>query len=258
MSVSSRGIYARITEPLPLPAKFYQKQLFESECPKKLSGNNQAGSSNQFRQPRSHSFMISLLRGIVRHRTPYQLLLDVQGVGYEVLCTQEAYEKSPADGLEYELLTRLIVREDSMTLFAFVSFEERSLFDQIIAVSGIGPKTGISILSSIGSAQLREAIRTSDIHRLIGIPGIGRKTAERMIVELRDKMLKEEVFVASTSGLAGDGSKNRADALQALMALGYPRAAAEKAIRSVLRDTPEAGATVQGLVKASLREALQS
>src|SRR2546430_978353 len=102
--------------------------------------------------------MISLLRGTVRQRTSSSLVIEAAGVGYELLCTQEAYDVSPQIGESCELWTRLIVREDSMTLFGFASPEERALFDRIISVSGIGPKTGIAILSGIGSAPLREAI----------------------------------------------------------------------------------------------------
>jgi holliday junction DNA helicase RuvA len=195
--------------------------------------------------------MISLLRGIVRSRSPYSLVIEAGGVGYEVLCTQEAYDRSPAESGEYEVWTRLIVREDSMTLFGFASIRERALFDLLVAISGIGPKTAIAILSSVGETDLREAIRSSDVHRLIGIPGIGRKTAERLIVELRDKLLKEELYAAPST----DGSKVRNDALQALLALGYQRNAAEKAIRDVVRDQPEMATNVAKLIKAALKEA---
>jgi holliday junction DNA helicase RuvA len=197
--------------------------------------------------------MISLLRGKLHFRAPYMLVLEVGGVGYEVLCTQEAYDRAAVIGEEYEIWTRLVVREDSMTLFGFASLAERALFDQLVAISGIGPKSAIAILSGIGEAPLREAIRASDVHRLIGIPGIGRKTAERLIVELRDKLLKEEIYTVPTEG----GGKIRNDALQALLALGYQRNAAEKAIRDVVRDQPEMLANVEKLIKAALKEAIQ-
>jgi Holliday junction DNA helicase RuvA len=195
--------------------------------------------------------MISLLKGILREKTPLTLTIEAGGVGYDVLVTQQALEQSSSVGEQCEIWTRLIVREDSMTLYGFATPAERALFDQLVAVSGIGPKSAIAILSGIGEAQLREAIRASDINRLIGIPGIGRKTAERLIVELRDKLLKEELYTAPTDG----GGKVRNDALQALLALGYQRAAAEKAIRDVVRDTPEAGTSVGKLIKAALKEA---
>jgi holliday junction DNA helicase RuvA len=195
--------------------------------------------------------MISLIRGKLHSRAPYTLVIEAGGVGYEVLCTQEAYDRAAIIGEEYEIWTRLVVREDSMTLFGFASLAERALFDQLVAISGIGPKSAIAILSGIGEAPLREAIRASDVHRLIGIPGIGRKTAERLIVELRDKLLKEEIYTAPTEG----GGKVRNDALQALLALGYQRNAAEKAIRDVVRDQPEMLANVEKLIKAALKEA---
>jgi Holliday junction DNA helicase RuvA len=195
--------------------------------------------------------MISLIRGKLHFRSPYTLVIEASGVGYEVLCTQEAYDRAAVIGEEYEIWTRLIVREDSMTLFGFASLAERALFDQLVAISGIGPKSAIAILSGIGEAPLREAIRASDVHRLIGIPGIGRKTAERLIVELRDKLLKEEIYTVPTEG----GGKVRNDALQALLALGYQRNAAEKAIRDVVRDQPEMLANVEKLIKAALKEA---
>jgi Holliday junction DNA helicase RuvA len=203
--------------------------------------------------------MISLLRGVIRFKAPYQLVLDVGGTGYEVLCTLETYERAPAIGKEYEVLTRLIVREDSLTLFGFSRMDERALFDQITSVSGIGPKTGLSILSSIGSDQLREAIRSSDIPALIGVPGVGRKTAERMIVELRDKFLKEETLGGGpVTSVDGSKSQSRADALQALIALGYARPVAEKAIRMVVRDDPASSANTESLVRAALKHAVTS
>ncbi|SRR5579883_1560275 len=198
--------------------------------------------------------MISLLRGIVRQRTPLTLVIDANGVGYELLCTQEAFERASSIGEEYELWTRLIVREDSMTLFGFVSTQERALFDLLISISGIGPKTALGILSGVGESELREAIRSSDVHRLIGVPGVGRKTAERLIVELRDKLLHEELLSPVSSPSAGEGTI-RNDALQALLALGYQRVAAEKAIREVLRSEPTVGKKVETLVKAALKEA---
>jgi Holliday junction DNA helicase RuvA len=199
--------------------------------------------------------MLALVRGIVRHKVPFTLVLDAGGVGYEILCTQAAYEKAPTIGNEYEVLTRLIVREDSLTLFGFAGMDERTIFDQVIAVSGIGPKTGLAIVSAIGPTELREAIRTSDIPRLVHIPNVGRKTAERMIVELRDKLLKEELTSFDPGATTEGPAKLRSDAIQALISLGYPRAIAEKAIQSVLRSDPEAGKELQSLIRAALKQA---
>lgn len=169
----------------------------------------------------------------------------------------EAIEHAPALGQEYEVFTRLVVREDSMTLFGFSSLEERALFDQIIAVSGIGPKTGLGILSGLGAQLLREAIRSNDVRALTNIPNVGKKTAERLIIELRDKLLKEESAQAfSTLVAASDKSKVRTDALQALIALGYPRAVAEKAIRGVIQHDPANADNTESLIKAALKFAL--
>src|ERR1700733_13696372 len=107
--------------------------------------------------------MISLLRGKLHFRAPFTLVIEAAGVGYEVHVTQEAYDRASVIGEEYEIVTRLIVREDSMTLFGFASIRERALFDLLVAISGIGPKTAIAILSSVGETDLREAIRSSDI-----------------------------------------------------------------------------------------------
>lgn len=201
--------------------------------------------------------MISLLRGVVQFKQPFTIVLDVQGVGYDIHCTQQAYENAPVIGAEYQICTRLIVREDSMTLFGFASVSERALFDQVISVSGIGPRTGHTILSGVGASHLREAIRSNQIHLITSVPGVGKKTAERLVLELRDKLLKEELTTADTSeGVSVERGHVRAEALQALMALGYQRAAAEKAIRVVLRDRPQESETTERLIKAALKEAL--
>ena len=196
--------------------------------------------------------MIAQLRGKVLSKYPFNLVLDCAGVGYDILCTQEAYGNAPEAGKEYSVVTRLIVREDSQTLYGFANFEERELFDRVISVSGIGPKTGLAIVSALGAEALKEAIRSSGIHTLTSIPGVGRKTAERLIVELRDRFVKEEI----SGGVLVDGApKARQEAMSALVALGYARADAEKAIREVLRDSPEAGAKVEMLIKAALKQA---
>src|SRR2546423_3894865 len=140
--------------------------------------------------------MIAHIRGILVSKEPFTLVIEAGGTGYEIFCTQAAYEHAPGEGKEYRLFTRLIVREDSQTLYGFITGDERKLFDQVTSVSGIGPKTGLAIVSSLGVNALKEAIRMKDLIALTGIPGVGKKTAERLVVELRDKLLKEEVFVS--------------------------------------------------------------
>ena len=196
--------------------------------------------------------MIAHIRGILTSKEPFTLILEAGGIGYEIFSTQEAYEKAPSEGKEYRVFTRLIVREDSQTLYGFATKDERTLFDQVISVSGIGPKTGLAIVSALGSNALKEAIRTKDLIALTGIPGIGKKTAERLVVELRDKLLKEEVFT-EVGSMDSSSAKIRQEALAALVALGYNRGDAEKAIRNVIKNQPEESEKVERLIKAALK-----
>ena len=197
--------------------------------------------------------MIAQIRGILLSKEPFTLILEAGGIGYEIFSTQEAYEKAPSIGSEYKMFTRLIVREDSQTLYGFATQDERKLFDQITSVSGIGPKTGLAIVSSLGANALKEAIRTKDLIALTGIPGIGKKTAERLIVELRDKLLKEEVFTVEVGSVDSSSARIRQEALAALVALGYNRGDAEKAIRAVIKDQPQESEKLEQLIKAALK-----
>jgi Holliday junction DNA helicase RuvA len=197
--------------------------------------------------------MISHINGELVHKEPFRLTIESAGVGYEVLCTQAAYNDAPLAGKRYMVYTRLIIREDSHTLYGFSSTDERQIFDQVISVSGIGPKTGLAIVSAIGVHDLKEALRTSDVIALKGIPGVGKKTAERLIVELRDKLLKDEFITISNSTADGGTAQVRHEALSALMALGYSRADGEKAIRTVMKNDPEAAKKLDLLLKSALR-----
>ena len=198
--------------------------------------------------------MIAQIRGSLLSKEPFTLIIDAGGIGYEIFCTQEAYEHAPSIGNEYQVFTRFIVREDSQALYGFATQDERKLFDQITSVSGIGPKTGLAIVSSLGAKALKEAIRTKDLIALTGIPGVGKKTAERLIVELRDRLLKEEVFSVETGSADSSSAKIRQEALAALVALGYNRGDAEKAIRTIIRDQPLEAEKVEQLIKAALKQ----
>jgi len=197
--------------------------------------------------------MIAHIRGILTSKEPFTLVIEAHGIGYEIFSTQEAYEKAPSEGQEYRVFTRLIVREDSQTLYGFATRDERTLFDQVISVSGIGPKTGLAIVSALGANALKEAIRGKDLIALTGIPGVGKKTAERLVVELRDKLLKEEVFTVEVGSVDSSSAKIRQEALAALVALGYNRGDAEKAIRNVIKNQPEESEKVERLIKAALK-----
>ena len=205
--------------------------------------------------PTLNNQMISSVKGIVLHKEPSLLVIESSGIGYDIHCSQTAYEQASAVGQEYRIFTRHVIREDSQTLYGFASLSERGLFDLVIAVSGIGPKTGLGIISALAAPKVREAIITKDLVTLTALPGIGKKTAERLIVELRDKMLKDDNSITDgSSNLDAGGSNIRSEALSALIALGYNRATAEKAIRDVIRNEPKESEKIETLIKAALRQ----
>src|SRR5512146_3128442 len=166
--------------------------------------------------------MIAHLRGklIVKH--PNQAVVEAGGVGYDVTISVPTFSDLPAAGAEVALHIHTHVREDAIALFGFLRREEKQLFERLIAVSGIGPKLAITILSGMAAADLVNAIRGNDVARLTRIPGIGRKTAERMVLELRDKL---DAFGAAPA--APPITPVQEDVLSALVNLGYQRAAAE-------------------------------
>lgn len=174
--------------------------------------------------------MIAFLRGKVLEKHPGQTILDVGGVGYDVIIPVSTYTKLPDDGSEARLYIHTHVREDALALFGFATKEEKTVFEKLIGVSGIGPKLAVTVLSGLATADLVGAIRSGDLVRLTRIPGVGKKTAERMVVELRDKLdllpggeMKKASAVPAMSDL-------EQDVLSALMNLGSQRPAAEAAI----------------------------
>lgn len=174
--------------------------------------------------------MIALLRGVLIEKSPNQAVIDVGGVGYDVIIPVSTFSALPQTGVEVKLRIHTHVREDAIALFGFSSPEEKQVFEKLIGVSGIGPKLAVTILSGLAAADLIRAIRNSEIERLVRIPGIGKKTAERMVLELKDKL----VAPASTDGAEPQQpSLNEVDrdALSALLNLGCARPAAEAAVR---------------------------
>jgi holliday junction DNA helicase RuvA len=161
--------------------------------------------------------MIGYLNGTLKHKGAELLILDVQGVGYELTCPLTTIERLPAEGERCELTVKTYVREDQITLFGFSSFEERRLFESLTSVSGIGPRLAVSCLSGLDADKLKEAIITGNIKRISSIPGIGKKTAERMVLELRAKFEKSFALSAAQPSLGGHLS----DLRSALLNLGY-------------------------------------
>ena len=188
--------------------------------------------------------MIGRIAGTLIEKNPPQLLIDCQGVGYEVDVPMSTFYNLPPLGEKVALLTHLAIREDAHVLFGFGSAEERATFRQLIKISGVGSRTALAILSGMSVADLSQAITLQEAGRLTRIPGIGKKTAERLLLELKGK-LGADLFSASAAMAAGDHS---GDILNALLALGYSEKEATIAMKSV-----PAGSGVSEGIKLALK-----
>lgn len=195
--------------------------------------------------------MIAFLNGVVEEKTPSMVVLDVGGVGYEVFISLNTYDRLPAKGADCKLYTHHLVREDAMQLFGFASPEEKKMFERLIGVSGIGPKTALSALSGMTVAELSAAIANRDVKRLGTLHGIGKRTAERIVVELHDKINPIEALAAASS--AGDASQNvcMRDAMLALASLGFPSDTACKMVQAAAAQHPDVH-DVETLLRLSL------
>jgi Holliday junction DNA helicase RuvA len=196
--------------------------------------------------------MISYLRGKLTEKSPTEITVDVNGVAYAVHIPLSTYEALGEIGSDVKILTYLHFREDAMQLFGFATSAERDLFKLLISISGIGPRMAQGILSGVSVNELKNFILHGNFAGLMSISGVGKKIAERLILELRDKVGK----LPSTSEVAVKQDKAamlRSEALLALTSLGYARATAEKAIRTVLQETDGSGMTVEELIKQALR-----
>ena len=159
--------------------------------------------------------MIGKLTGTLTEKNPPQVLLECGGVGYEVLVPMSSFYNLPALGEKLSLLTHFVVREDAQVLYGFATHPEREAFRQLIRISGVGPRTALSVLSGMSVADLSQAVTLQETGRLMKVPGIGKKTAERLLLELKGKLGAD----IGASVLVAQGSQ--ADILQALVALGY-------------------------------------
>jgi holliday junction DNA helicase RuvA len=199
--------------------------------------------------------MIAYLTGTVIEKNPTHAVLLCGGVGYGVMISLATYERLPEVGRDGALHTTLVVREDALTLYGFAQTEEREMFQMLTTVSGVGPKIAIGILSSIGIDTLKENIARGNAAALTALPGIGKKTAERISLELRDKITASASGI--TSSVAGTKADTRNEALAAMLALGYSRATAEKAIRGALKEGPAVEESVEKLLKQALKHAAE-
>ncbi len=187
--------------------------------------------------------MIGRLSGILFDKNPAQLLVDCNGVGYEVSVPMSTFYNLPSTGEKVALLTHMVVREDAQLLYGFGTAQERELFRELIKISGIGARTALAILSGMSVKDLAQAVTLQDAGRLTKIPGIGKKTAERLLLELKGK-LGADIGVAP--GAAADESSN--DILSALLALGYSEKEALLAIKQV-----PAGSSVSDGIRHALK-----
>ena len=173
--------------------------------------------------------MIGHLRGTLLEKHPNQVMLEAGGVGYDVIIPVSTFSALPDAGAEIRLRIHTHVREDALQLFGFVTPEEKTIFERLIAVSGIGPSLAIKVLSGLAASDLVTAIRSGDVAQLVRIPGVGKKTAERMVLELRDKL---PVPAGEEQSVAGPAlSRLDEDVFSALLNLGCSRPAAEAAVR---------------------------
>ena len=193
--------------------------------------------------------MIAHLSGTLLEKQVQRLVVDVSGVGYAVLVPLSTFYAVGDPGARVALHIHTHVREDALQLFGFSTPFELQVFERLISVSGIGPKLALAVLSGIEPGALVRAVEKSDLGRLTNIPGIGRKTAERIVIELRDRMPKGAAEGGEEAAPSGD--ETRDDVLSALSNLGWPRAAAEKAVDKVLRRGASDG------FEAVLREVLR-
>ena len=202
--------------------------------------------------------MIGRLKGKILEKQAPNLLLDVNGVGYEVEVPMSTYYDLPNIGCETILKTHFIVREDAQILYGFLTDDERTLFRELIKISGIGGKVGLAILSGMQPDEFVACIEAQDVKTITRIPGIGAKTAQRLIIEIKDKLGKLSISASAPISAAedsGPGASNQTsaknDAIDAMVALGYKQAEAEKLIKKI----NEPGMSTEELIRKALQAA---
>jgi len=200
--------------------------------------------------------MITFLQGILIDKTPDRAIINVSGVGYAVNIPLTSFEKLPEPGAQVKVLTYYHVREDAHQLFGFATADEREMFERLLAVSGIGPKTALTALSGMSVRELKASIVGSDTKRLSSISGIGKKTAERIVVELKDTISAGEALEATAGADSLPSDSRLRDTILALVSLGYKQADASGMARlAAERSGPEAA--VEELIKAALAKSVK-
>ena len=197
--------------------------------------------------------MIAYLNGKLAYKDPTFVIIDINGVGYQVKISLNTYAKIK-DEEQVMLLTYLSIKEDAHTLFGFKEESEKKLFMDLISISGVGPNTGLMVLSSLSADELEQAILQEDHHTIQRVKGIGAKTAQRIVLELKDKVKKDSYpdILKGETGFLNKSNKIKQEALQALMTLGFTKSVAEKNIASIMKKSgPEI--SLEDLIKASLK-----
>jgi Holliday junction DNA helicase RuvA len=199
--------------------------------------------------------MIGFLRGRIADKQPNRLIVDVQGVGYEVHVPLSTFYDAGEAGADITLRIYTHVREDALQLYGFLTELERQLFERLIGISGIGPKLAIAVLSGMDPRDLLLSVQRGDVARLTSIPGVGKKTSERIVLELKDRLAQLPGAVAVEAVSTNGADRVRGDLLSALQNLGYHRPQAEKAIDATLQTMSDP--TFEQALKAALRELMR-
>lgn len=202
--------------------------------------------------------MISRLRGTLIEKTPPGLVIDVQGVGYELDASMTTHYALPMTGEPVELFTHMVVREDAQLLFGFATRSEKRLFRLLLSVNGVGAKVALSILSGMTSDEFLACVASNDATRLTKVPGIGKKTAERLVFDLKDKVEASMDVGAGGASVNADSGSVRTQAENALMALGYKQAEAAKLLESSAAATATGNSGDEQSVEEMIRGALRS
>jgi Holliday junction DNA helicase RuvA len=193
--------------------------------------------------------VIAQLRGRILEKHPNRIVVDVNGVGYEVFVPLSTFYGLGEAGGEITLRVHTHVREDALALYGFATALEQDLFGRLIGIGGIGPKLALAVLSGIEPVELMRAIERGDVARLTGIPGVGKKTSERIVLELKDRL---PIHVPAAGGDVAPEPSARDDVLSALLNLGYHRPLAEKAVAAAVKAAPDGG--FERTLKHALRE----
>ena len=202
--------------------------------------------------------MIGHLRGILLEKSPPEILLEVNGIGYEVLLPMTSFYHLPEVNMEAAIYTHLVVREDAHLLFGFYHKQDRTLFRELIKTNGVGPKLALAILSAMSVSEFSYAIEREELSKLVKIPGVGKKTAERLIVELKGKFKSyqhDDFFIEQNSTqnkFEIDKVSATDDAISALVALGYKPAEAEKMVNRVAKPEWDSEQLIREALKSAL------